>query len=338
MADLLRWGILGTGNIAKQFAAGMATSRRGRVVAVGSRSGETASAFARQFSLNAAHAKYEALLNDPQVDAIYLSLPNSMHHEWTLKALAAGKHVLCEKPMASNAAQAAEMFQAAKSAGKLLVEAFMYRSHPQTQAVLKAIRSGRIGEIRAIKTSFCYRTTKLVDNIRFRADLAGGSMMDVGCYCLDFARLVTGEEPRSVLATGRLHSSGVDECAAGTLHFPSGVLATFVCGMTLQADNSAYVCGAEGYVHIPIPWKPPRPSVYHIAYSTPPRQDVASGMPVRPPKEDFTVESPAELYALEADDFAAALKGEIPPAISAEQSIGNMRVLDEIRKQIGLKF
>jgi xylose dehydrogenase (NAD/NADP) len=336
MADALRWGIMGTGNIARQFVAGLKTSRRTRAVAVGSRTSSAAAAFAEQFSVPAAHGSYEALLEDRSVDAIYLSLPNSMHHEWTIRSLRAGKHVLCEKPLADTTAQAQEMFDVAEKRGKLLVEAFMYRSHPQTHSVLESIRSGAIGEVKLIKTSFCYRTTKVDQNIRFRPELAGGAMMDIGCYCLSFSRLIASEEPDRIVAIGKMHSSGVDEAASGSLHFPaSGILATFACGMTVQADNTAYVCGTEGYLEIPWPWKPQRRATYTIAHSTPPRQDAPAGSaPARPPRQEIVVETDSELYALEADDFAAAAIDGAPPMVSREDSIGNMRALDEIRKQI----
>jgi predicted dehydrogenase len=317
----------------------MSTARRGRVVAVGSRSGASAEAFAARFSVAKAHASYDALLADDSVQAIYLSLPNSMHREWTIRALRAGKHVLCEKPIAMNEAEVQEMFEVARQTSRQLVEAFMYRSHPQTKSALETIRSGAIGQVQLIKTSFCYRTRLLDGNIRFRPELGGGATMDVGCYCIGFARLVAGQEPDRILAAGKIHSSGVDESAAATLHFPNGIVGSAVCGMTVQADNTAYVCGTEGYIEIPIPWKPQRESHYSIAYSIPPQQDVAgAGVPVRPPRTDVPIETTAELYALEADDFAASVFDGAPPMVSAEESSGNMRVLDEIRRQIGLKY
>jgi len=337
--DLLNWGILGTGNIARQFAAGMNSSRRGRIVAVGSRSHDAAWQFAGQFAIPAAHGSYEALLADRNVQAVYVSLPNSMHHEWTIRALRAGKHVLCEKPFAVNAAQAEEMFDVARRSGRVLVEAFMYLSHPQTQSILDTVARGDIGQVKIIRTSFCYRTTRIQGNIRFSPELAGGAMMDVGCYCLSFCRLVAGAEPDRVLSAGKLHASGVDEWAAGTLGFPNGVLATFVCGMTVQADNTASICGSDGYIEIGWPWKPQRLASYTIGHSIPPRQDARPGhSAASPPRQQFTVGAKAELYALEADDFAATVRDGAPPAVTAEHTLGNMRVLDQIRRQIGLPF
>ncbi|MGH7213542.1 MAG: Gfo/Idh/MocA family protein, partial [Tepidisphaeraceae bacterium] len=166
MSTTLRWGILGTGNIARQFAAGVRTSSRGALAAVGSRARESADAFARTYEIPSSHAGYDALLRDASVDAVYNSLPNSMHHEWTIRALRAGKHVLCEKPFATNLAQSQEMFDVARTAGKVLVEAFMYRSHPLTLAVKRAVDDGAIGRLQLIRTSFCYRTSRIAGNIR----------------------------------------------------------------------------------------------------------------------------------------------------------------------------
>lgn len=332
---------MGTGNIARQFAAGVNSSAaRGRIVAVGSRKAESAEQFAHQHQIARHHATYDALLSDPEVDAIYLSLPNSMHHEWTIRSLEAGKHVLCEKPLADDARQAEAMFAAADRAQRVLVEAFMYRSHPLTHAVKRALESGVIGTLRLIRTSFCYRARSIEGNIRFRPELAGGAMMDIGCYCVNFSRHFAGEEPRAVHAAAHLHDSGVDDVTSGTLAFPSGVVASFACGMSVQADNSAFLCGDEGYIAVPIPWKPPvRQAAYTIAYGAPPRMDQTAGIKTTRPPEPETcyVDAGKELYALEADDFAAAVLDGAPPALNKRDSIGNMRVLDEIRRQIGLK-
>jgi predicted dehydrogenase len=334
----LRFGILGTGNIARQFAAGVAGAKRAVIHAVGSRTATSAEAFAREFGGIRAHGSYEALLADEQIEAIYLSLPNSMHHEWTLRCLAAGKHVLCEKPLATNAQQAEEMFDAADRVGKLLVEAFMYVSHPQTRSVLHAVRSGVIGEVRLVRASFCYRTNKIDGNIRFSRELAGGALMDVGCYCIHFARRIFGAEPISVNAVSRLHEGGVDEMTAGVLGFANGAAATFSCGTRVQADNMADICGTDGFIEVPVPWKPPlNGATYTIARSTPPKQDGAAASAL-PPRQTFSIDSPGTLYGMEADDFAAAIIDGVPPAVSRADSLGNARLLDLIRQQIGLSF
>lgn len=339
MSQRLRWGILGTGNIARQFCTGVGSSARGTLAAVGSRQRDAAEAFARQFGAQRAYGSYEEVLEDPAVDAVYVSLPNHLHHEWTIRAVRAGKHVLCEKPFAVNAAQSAEMFDEAAKAGRLVMEAFMYRSHPLTHAVVAAVRAGAVGEVRLIRTSFCYRTTRVAENIRFRKDLAGGALMDIGCYCVNFARLIAGAEPVAVHGTGRLHPSGVDEQVAGTLTFPGGVLASFTCGMTVQADNTAYVCGTEGYVEIPVPWKPPvKDAVYTVAHSIPPKMDGGPGALKGPLRQTHSVTAGNDLYALEADDFARAVLDGAPLPVNPQDTLGNMRVLDELRRQVGLDY
>lgn len=261
----LRWGILGTGNIARQFCAGVRTASRSSLAAVGSRDPERARQFAAEQGVGRGLDAYADVCRSPDVDAVYISLPNSLHHEWTLQALAAGKHVLCEKPIAASAEQAAEMFDAARRSGRILMEAFMYRSHPMMLAALEAARSGAIGQVKIIRASFCFKVTRTENNIRFRPDLAGGVLMDVGCYSINLARAVAGVDPVAFRAMGQLHSSGVDEYAVGAMTFPGGVLASFTCGMSLHADNTASILGSEGYIEIPIPWKPPRrQAVYQI--------------------------------------------------------------------------
>lgn len=339
MKQPLRWGILGTGNIAKQFAGGVAGAQRSKIVAVGSRSSESADGFASQFSISKAHGSYDALINDPEVEAIYLSLPNHMHHEWTIKCLLAGKHVLCEKPFASNASEAQEMFDVAKRVGKVLVEAFMYRSHPQTQLILETIASGAIGQLKIVRTSFCFSVKNTKNNIRFDASMAGGALMDVGCYCLNFSRMITRAEPIKMHAVGVLHESGVDESACVVMEFPNKVLAHFNCGMQNQADNSAYVCGTDGYLKIGWPWKPQQAASFTISRNIPPRQDLKPGQAAtQPPEETRSISTPVPLYGLEADDFAATVQDGVSPRLSAADTIGNMKCLDELRRQIGVKF
>ncbi len=343
MTTRLRWGILGTGNIARQFCAGVsagAQSSRGRVVAVGSRSPAAADAFAAAVPGCRAHGSYAQLLADPNVDAVYVSLPNTLHHEWSIRALAAGKHVLCEKPLALTDAQAQEMFDAADRAGRTLSEAFMYQSHPQTLAVQAAIRARAIGEVKLIRASFCFRTRKIEGNIRFDAGLAGGALMDVGCYCLSLARLIAGREPVAAYAAAHITDRGIDDMASGCLDFGQGLLAAFTCGMVVQADNTATICGTDGYIEIPIPWKPlVKGAQYTIAHSTPPKMDSpTSAAGVAPPRQTFTVDAGGELYALEADDFAAAALDGKPPRVSRQHSLGNAKLLQQLREQVGLRF
>ena len=333
----LRWGILGTGNIAAQFAVGVGSAARSRLVAVGSRSADAAAAFATTHGIPSP-SSYEQVLADPAVDAVYVSLPDALHHRWTIAALAAGKHVLCEKPIALDAAQAGEMFDAATKHGRLLVEAFMYRCHPQTVAVRRAVADGAIGQLRLVRASFCYRTTKIAGNVRFDRRLGGGCLMDVGCYCVSLARTLAGAEPTAVSAAARFGPGGVDVGLVGTLAFAGGTLASFTCGMDVQADNTAYVCGTDGYLEVPVPWKPPAVGgSYVIARGAPPKMD--GGTPsAAPPRQTVAVPAVGSLYGIEADAFAAAVAGEAEPFVTPADTLGNMAVLDAMRRQIGLAF
>ncbi|HEY1683351.1 MAG TPA: Gfo/Idh/MocA family oxidoreductase [Tepidisphaeraceae bacterium] len=340
MSNALRWGVLSTGNIARQFAAGIVDSRRTIIAAVASRSQSSANTFAAAHKIPTSYSDYDALLRDTNVDAVYNALPNSLHHEWTLKALRAGKHVLCEKPLAVTVAEAEEMFAVARQQERMLIEAFMYRAHPLTHAVTNEIRAGTIGQVRLIRTSFVFRISRTDGNIRFDPRLAGGALMDIGCYCISFSRLHAGCDPVEFHAVGHLHESGVDDWTAATMKYPNGVLATFTCGMAVQGDNTASICGTDGFIETAVPWKPPAQDAgFVIGHSTPPKQDFAAGKaPPAPPRQHKTVSSGQSLYAIEADAFAAAVAGEIPPFITESESLTNTRILQEMRRQIGLKF
>ena len=335
----LRWGILSTGNIARQFAQSLGSATRSRLVAAGSRRIDAARRFAAEFQLPAA-GSYDQVLADPDVEAVYNALPNSLHHHWTIRALEAGKHVLCEKPFASNTAQSQQMFDVARARGLILVEAFMYRCHPLTATVLERVRQGAIGKLQLIRTSFCYATRRIDQNIRYRADLAGGALMDVGCYCISYARLLAGSEPDAVNAVARLHPNGVDQVAAGTLRFADGLLASFTCGMSVQTDNSALISGTDGYIQVTMPWKPPeRGAQYVLATMEPPRQDRQVGQAgPHASRKVFSIDAGKALYALEADHFAAVVQDAQAPAVSPSDTLGNMRVLDALRRQVGLSY
>jgi len=237
--------------------------------------------------------------------------------------------VLCEKPLATSSAEAEEMFDAADRAGRVLVEAFMYRAHPQTLAAVKAIRGGAIGQVRLIRTSFCYRTKKIEGNIRFDPTLAGGALMDIGCYCLDFSRLIAAVEPTGVVAQAIIGPQGVDTMASGSVTFENDILANFACGMSAQADNAALICGDEGWIRIPVPWKPGSTSGFTIERQTPPRQDGAPAGP--PPLERVEIREERDVYAIEADAFADIVLNHATPFMSKADSLGTMRLLDGVR-------
>jgi len=343
----LRFGIISTGNIARQFIEGInGGATRALCTAVASRSIDNATAFANQYNIPTAHGSYDELLADPNVDAVYNALPNRYHKQWTLKALAAGKHVLCEKPMGMDATETEEMFDAAKRASRTLIEAFMYRTHPQTQAVLAKIREGAIGQVKLIRTTFCYRTEKIDGNTRFDQSLGGGAIMDIGCYCIDLARQITGQDPTpapgGIQATGRLVESTdggkIDVSASGILTYPSGIVSTFTCAMDTQASNLAQVCGTTGYIEVPVPWKPGvAEPTWHLRTMKRPRQD---GVPDEAGEqlETFTTHADKPLYALEADAFAQAVLDGAVPFISPEESIGNAKVIDALRQQVGVDW
>jgi len=326
MGNRLTWGILGTGRIAGQFAAGLKASDRCQLLAVGSRRPETGRDFAARFDIPAVHSSYEGALADPSIQAVYVSLPNGLHHEWTLKALRAGKHVLCEKPLATDLAQAQEMFNTARLTGRVLMEAFMYRCHPLTHALRRVVAEGGIGELKVIRTSFLFAAEKVEGNVRFDCALAGGSLMDVGCYCLSYARFFAGAEPQTIVGGGHLHACGVDDYAAGVLTFPGGIVSSFACGITVKADNTAHLEGTQGYVLVPLPWKPPA-------------TDASYTLVDKDGKRHTTVVSANKhLYALEADAFAATVLDGAPIPVSELDSLGNQQCLDTLRRQVGVKF
>jgi predicted dehydrogenase len=214
----------------------------------------------------------------------------------------------------------------------------MYRSHPQTLALIETMKTEVIGPLRLIRSSFCYRTRTIDGNVRFVRELGGGALMDIGCYCINFSRLFAGAEPAAVHAVAKFHPTGVDELAAATLVFPGNVVASFTCGMCLQADNTAYLCGEDGYIEVPVPWKPiPGGAKFIVTRGSEPKMDKPKSI-APPPREQRNIDSTADMYGIEADDFAEAVQGGKPPRITREDSLGNMRVLDEMRRQIGSEF
>ena len=317
----LNWGILGTGMIAKKFAAEVPECRTASLAAVASRTLDTARLFTDQFG-GTPLAGYDSLLMADNVDAVYISLPNGMHREWTLAALAAGKHVLCEKPLAANADHADELFQAAEAADRFLMEAFMYRCQPRVQRAIELVRGGAIGEVRLIRSNFSFGREADPSDARYQPEQAGGALMDVGCYCVNFTRNLLGSEPTDVHAVAHIHPLGVDDYAVGTLRFGDTTLATFTCGMTVHSDWTTFVAGTEGYLTIENPWLGNGP--FTIAR--------CNG------DEIETIDEPAERgpYALEMGHFASVVLDGAAPLVPREDSVGNMRVLDELRRQVGV--
>jgi predicted dehydrogenase/aryl-alcohol dehydrogenase-like predicted oxidoreductase len=329
----LRWGIAGTGRIAASFASGLARSRTGRLVAVASRTQSGADAFGDRFVVPSRHGSYEALMADERVQAVYVATPHPTHARLAIEAAEAGKHVLCEKPIALDHAQAMAIVEAAAENDVFLMEAFMYRCHPQTAKLVELIRSGEIGEVRSIRATFSFDTRFDPESRLLNPALGGGGILDVGCYCMSMARLVAGAaraepfaEPLELKAVGRIGETGVDEYTAATLRFPGDVVAELFCGVRVQADNAVRVFGSEGWIEVAAPWVPGSETRILVARSgeAAPRQVV--------------VESSDDLYGAEADTVAACVDARQAPAMSWEDSLGNMRALDRWRQEIGLVY
>jgi predicted dehydrogenase len=335
----LRWGILGTGLIADLFAADLPSSRYGRVQAVASRDAGRASGFARQHGIPQAYGSYAALLADPEIDGVYIALPNNLHLEWTERSADAGKHVLCEKPMAMNAREAAQAVDAARRNDVVLLEGFMYRMHPQIAELVHLLQAGTIGEVRMLEASFGGNMNGGFGNYRMRREAGGGAVMDLGCYGVSIARLVAGvmagrrfDEPTSVQAAARIgNRSQVDEWSAAILSFGGPMIATVACGNQVDITSRVRIWGSAGSVELTNPWQPG----HRNGSGT-----LLVQAPGAPEPEARVILADRPLYALEADVFAQAVRnGRVPaPAMDTDDSLGNMRVLDAWRHAIGLKF
>jgi predicted dehydrogenase len=335
----LRWGILSTGRIAGIFAEALSRSRTGFAAAVGSRSRDSAEAFARRHRIPAAHGNYRALLEDPAVEAVYVAPPHPLHAEWTLRALAAGKHVLCEKPLAMDARSAARMVAAARQRGLFLMEAFMYRCHPQTARLASLVREGLAGPVRLIQASFCFDAPLDPGHRLFNRRLGGGGILDVGCYPVSMARLLAGAalgkpfaDPVRVRGVARIGGkSRVDEAALAGLEFPGGILAELSCSIRLDRGTSRVaVVGSRGTLTAPSPWFAKRGGgTSHLLFQKNGEKKIRK----------IPVSCPQSLYVLEADAAASCIrKGLVEcPAMSWSDSLGNMRVLDLWRKSAGMR-
>jgi predicted dehydrogenase/aryl-alcohol dehydrogenase-like predicted oxidoreductase len=330
----LNWGVLGTGNIAKTFAKGVVGSTSGKLVAVGSRSHESADKFAAEFGIPNRHGSYDALLADPEVHAVYISTPHPLHAEWAVKAARARKHVLVEKPIGLNYAEAMVITEAALENDVFLMEAFMYRCHPQTARLVELVKNRVIGELRLIQADFSFHWPKpWNDQSRLISNaLGGGGILDVGCYPVSMSRLLAGAylgrpfaEPEDFKAMGHVGKTGVDEFAVALMKFSGGVLAQISTGVQLNRENGVTLYGSEGRIHVPKPWIPGQ-SEKILVYR--------SGKEV----EEIVVESKLGLYSLEADTVARYLAQRQSPTMSWEDSLGNIRVLDRWRDQIGVVY
>ena len=322
MSDVVRWGILSTAKIGiERVIPAMQRSRNGVVAAIASRTPERAQEAAAALGIPRAHGSYEALLADPEIDAIYNPLPNSMHAEWSIRCAEAGLPVLCEKPLAVNATEAEAMVAVFEQRGLLLAEGFMYRFHPQTQKALALVRAGAIGELVLVNVSFNFAVNVAdTDNIRLSRELEGGSLMDVGCYCINLARLMTGEEPDQAHAVSRIgERSGVIEALGAVLDFPSGAVGMVDCSLRSQRVQRYDLRGTAGHLCV------------EEAFVVPPERETVIET-LGPEGERSRIHiPPANSYTLMAEDFADALLRERAPLYAPGDSVANMRVIDMLR-------
>jgi predicted dehydrogenase len=322
MADSkrLKWGILGTARIAQTlFIPGVRAGNLTEVVAVASRDESRAQAMAAELDIPRAHGSYERLLADPDVDAVYLPLPNSLHVEWTIAAARAGKHVLCEKPLAARAADAERMAHACQQAGVLLMEAFMWRHHPQHQRVRELIESGVIGEPNVVRSSFTYVINRHLPsgpNVRLASDLEGGSLMDIGCYAVNTARLFFGAEPVTVAGQQILdEASGVDAAFAGILEFPNERQALIDSSFRQYPANRYSVEGPDGVIWVEKAYRPDAdPGRIHVLHGG---------------AEEVQEVPPSDQFANEADHFARSVSAGrlLPPA---EDGVAQARAIEAL--------
>ncbi len=312
MANAVKWGIISTADINRKVIPGAHASPKVDLVAVASRDQARAEAYAKEWEIERAYGSYDALLADQEIEAVYISLPNTMHCEWSIKALEAGKHVLCEKPMTRHPNEVTAAFDAAERTGLMLSEAFMYRHNPQTKKLTELVSGGAIGELRLIRSVFSYSLYD-EENIRLQTELEGGALMDVGCYNVSGSRLLGGE-PEHVFGEAFVGSSGTDWVFSGTLRFPDDVIATFHCGTALPEQDELEVIGSEGSLFLDDPWHCNIPVVEH-------RRDGAV--------ERMELER-SDSYRLELENLSDAIRGEGERLLGRADALGQARTLEAL--------
>jgi xylose dehydrogenase (NAD/NADP) len=308
VSEPVRWGLLSTARINEAILNGAAQTDTTEVVAVASRDQARADVYAREHGIERAHGSYEALLQDDDVEVVYNSLPNSMHVEWSVRALGAGKHVLCEKPLDRRVEAVERAFDTADRAGRLLMEAFMYRHHPQSKKAAELVGSGAIGELRQLRSLFSFTLTDDAD-VRLVPELDGGALMDLGCYCISMQRLLAGE-PELVFGRQRLGGRGVDVGFVGVLQFPGEVFGEFHCGFDLPEGNGLEAIGSKGKLVVPDPVRCRDPHVEVDGQ----RIDV----------EDV------DRYCLQVENFSAAVRGEAEPLVGRADALGQVRAIEAL--------
>jgi predicted dehydrogenase len=319
----LRWGILSTADIGRRkVVPAIQRARRNRVVAVASRDHERATEYAAALGITRSVGSYEELLADPGVDAVYIPLPNHMHLEWTRRAAAAGKHVLCEKPLAMSSADASQMVEACERAGVRLMEAFMYRLHPTWVAIRELVAAGRIGKLMAVQSWFGYFNDDQ-KNIRNIRAAGGGALYDVGCYCVNLSRVLFGREPARVRgAIVRDPLGGTDVLTSGILEFGDGI-ASFTCSTRAENDQRVDIYGTRGRISVPIAFNipPDRPTEILL---------IAGGKPPVAPNIERLTFPTTDQYTLQAEVFAAAVLDGVEPPFPVSDAVANLRVIEQI--------
>jgi D-xylose 1-dehydrogenase (NADP+, D-xylono-1,5-lactone-forming) len=314
VADAVKWGIISTAHINRLVIPGAHESPKVDLVGVASRDRARAEEYAREWDIPRAYGSYEELLEDPEIEAVYISLPNTMHPEWSIRSLEAGKHVLCEKPFSRHPDEIEAAFDAADRAGRLLSEAFMYRHNPQTKRIKQLVDDGAIGELRLVRTAFSYGLYD-AENIRLSTELEGGALMDVGCYCVSGARLVAGE-PESVFGQAFFGETGTDWVFTGQLRFPGDVLGIFDCGTALIDRDELEVAGSEGTLFVDDPWHCKNPVI-----------EVRRADGVERIELD-----PADSYRLELEDLSDAIRGEGEPLLGRADAVAQGRILEALHR------
>jgi D-xylose 1-dehydrogenase (NADP+, D-xylono-1,5-lactone-forming) len=310
------WGILSTAAINRLVLDGARKSDRVDVVAVASRDRARAESFAREHGIERAHGGYEALLEDAAVDAVYIPLPNSLHVDWSIRALEAGKHVLCEKPFGRHADEVERAFNAAERAGRMLAEAFMYRHHPQTKHARQLVDEGTIGRLRSLRAihSFDIAKRSTGDDVRLSAELDGGTLMDVGCYCVNYMRLLAGE-PHRVFGEQVVGETDVDMDFHAAMSFSADVVGQFVASFALPARQELEAIGTEGSLRLEAPW----------------RLDLGGAFTLRREGELVPIEvEESDSYQLELEDLSDAIEGRGTPLLGRDDAVGNARAIEAL--------
>ena len=324
----LRWGILGTSRIARTQVIPAMQSGDHRVVAIASRDANRAAEAARAHGIPRWYGDYGEMLEDGEIDAVYNPLPNHCHLWWTLSALAAGKHVLCEKPIALNAIEAQHLLTAQHASGKVVAEAFMVRAHPQWLRARELVREGRIGALGLVTGHFSYGKRD-PDDVRSKVEYGGGVLLDIGCYPIMLSRWLFGEEPTDVVALiDRDPATGVDRLTSGLLRFPSGQ-AAFTSAGELALYQAMHLYGSAGHLSVEIPFNPPPDAVSRIILDD--GRDLSGG------GRTVIEFGPVNQYLLQADRFADAVRGEGDVPVSVPDAVGNMKVIDALFKSAASK-